>query len=345
MSRQSVQNSNGGGRRPPRRPPRHVARPRPRARPIARPVKALSLCSGMAGDAAAFELAGIPHELTGVAEIDPVASAVLAYKFPTTPNLGDLNSCDWSSFHGQIDILTAGFPCQPHSASGLRKGLNDPRECSAGVLNAVAAVEPEWVLLENVPGFASSNGGRALRQLLTRLRGLGYRCDVTVIDAADILPQRRRRLWILGHRGGAGPAPSDVFALAAGGSGRAASRKPLRVQDAARPATRPDLHHPPRLGTLTASGSGIVKAGMRLSELDFLVVQTIRGHGRIVRRPTSLEIMRAQGFRDDWLHGVTWHGKLLTRAQIARLVGNAWPVPVAALILAAIRQLDGWASA
>lgn len=345
MPRQSHHSTDIGDRRPSRMRPRRIARSRLLARRIARPVKALSLCSGMAGDVAAFELAGIPHELAGVAEIDPVACAVLAHKFPTTPNRGDLNSCDWSSFHGQIDILTAGFPCQPHSAAGHRKGLNDPRECSAGVLNAVAAVEPDWVLLENVPGFASSNGGRALRQLLARLRALGYRCDVKIIDAADVLPQRRRRLWVLCHRGSAEPAPADVFAFTASGSGRAAPRKAARVQDAARPSGRVDIHHPPRLGTLTASGSGVIKAGMRVSELDFLVVQTIRGHGRIVRRPTSLEIMRAQGFPDDWLDGVTSRGKALTRAQIARLVGNAWPVAVAALILAAIRQLDGWASA
>lgn len=331
-----------------RRPPgssAQAARPCWETSRAARPVGVLSLCSGMAGDAAAFELAGIPHELKGVAEIDPIACAVLEHKFPATPNLGDLNTCDWSSYHGQVDILTAGFPCQPHSAAGRRKGLNDPRECSAGVLHAVASVQPEWVLLENVPGFASSNGGRALRRLLARLRALGYRCEVRIIDAADVLPQRRRRLWILGHRGGAKPAPAEVFAVAAGGRGRVASRKAVRVQDAARSADRPDLHHPPRLGTLTASGSGVIKAGMRLSELDFLVVQNIKGYGRIVRRPTSLEIMRAQGFPDDWLNGVTWRGKELSRAQIAKLVGNAWPVPVAALIVAAIGKLKGWAPA
>ncbi|WP_338632234.1 DNA (cytosine-5-)-methyltransferase [Afipia carboxidovorans] len=306
-------------------------------------VNVLSLCSGMGSDAAAFELADIPHKLVAVSEIDPAACAVLTHKFPETPNLGNLNHANWSALHDQeIDILTAGFPCQPHSAAGHRKGLDDPRECSAGVLRAIAKVHPDWVLLENVQGFVSSSGGRAYRRLLARLRRQGYDCEAKIIDAIDVLPQRRRRVWILGHRGTSGPSPAEVFAVAASGGRCDAPRKEEPVHHAAATAQRPDIHHPLALPTLMASGSGIIKAGLRSTELGFLIVQDIEGHGTIVRRATSLEIIRAQGFPDDWLEGVMWRNKPLSRTQTAKLVGNAWPVVIPALIFAAINKLRGW---
>ena len=334
------------GTTPPVVKPRRQRRPQLDPMPLISdrtPINVLSLCSGMGSDAAAFELADIPHKLVAVSEIDPAACAVLTHKFPETPNLGNLNHANWSALHDQeIDILTAGFPCQPHSSAGHRKGLDDSRECSAGVLRAIAKVHPDWVLLENVPGFVSSSGGRAYRRLLARLRRQGYDCEAKIIDAIDVLPQRRRRVWILGHRGTSGPSPAEVFAVAASGGGCDASRKEKPVRHAAATAQRPDIHHPVALGTLTASGSGVIKAGMRGSELDFLVVQDIEGHGTIVRRTTSLEIIRAQGFPDDWLDSVTWRDKPLSRTQIAKLVGNAWPVVVPALIFAAINKLGGW---
>ena len=306
-------------------------------------VNVLSLCSGMGPDTAAFELADIPHKLVAVAEIDPAACAVLTHKFPETPNLGDLNHANWSALHDQeIDILTAGFPCQPHSSAGHRKGLDDPRECSAGVLRAIAKVHPDWILLENVPGFVSSSGGRAYRRLLARLRRQGYDCEAKIIDAIDVLPQRRRRVWILGHRGTSGPSPAEVFAVAASGGRCAAPRKEEPVHHATPAAQRADIHHPLALPTLMASGSGVIKAGLRSTELGFLIVQDIEGHGTIVRRATSREIIRAQGFPDDWLEGVMWRNKPLSRTQTAKLVGNAWPVVIPALIFAAINKLRGW---
>jgi site-specific DNA-cytosine methylase len=210
------------------------------------------------------------------------------------------------------------------------------------VLRAIAEVHPDWVLLENVPGFASSSNGLAYRRSLARLRREGYRCEAKIIDAIDVLPQRRRRLWILGHRGTSGPSPAEVFAVAASGGGRDAPRKEEPVHHAAAIAQRSDIHHPLALPTLMASGSGVIKAGLRSTELGFLIVQDIEGHGTIVRRPTSLEIIRAQGFPDDWLEGVMWRNKPLSRTQTAKLVGNAWPVVVPALIFSAISKLKGW---
>jgi site-specific DNA-cytosine methylase len=74
------------------------------------------------------------------------------------------------------------------------------------------------------------------------------------------------------------------------------------------------------------------------ADLHFLVVQVDPEAGLIVRRPTPLEAIRAQGFPDDWLDGITYKGKALSYPRICQLVGNAWPVPVAAAILTEIQK-------
>ena len=304
------------------------------------PLRAMSFCTGMAGDKAAYQLAGIDCEMIAVAEIDALPSAVLAQKFPAVTNLGDITNpdIDWSSYHGKIDILTAGLPCQPHSIAGKRRGTDDARDLTGPFCDIVEKVEPELILIENVQGYKTSKGGEAYRTLTRRLCAAGYAVADRVIDARDFLPQRRKRLWILAHRGGAGTALETVLDLAASGAGCADTGRTIWQDDAAGPSGGASVLHPPRLGTLVASGAGLSKSGMRGAEFDFLVVQVDPEAGLIVRRPTPLEALRAQGFPDDWLAGIEFRGKPLKDSHIYRLAGNAWPVPVAAAILRGIQE-------
>lgn len=74
-------------------------------------MRVLSLCTGIAGDVAAFRHAGVPHEVAAVAEFDPVASAVLAEKFPGVPNLRDITAVNnWKDYHGRSTSSSQGFP-------------------------------------------------------------------------------------------------------------------------------------------------------------------------------------------------------------------------------------------
>jgi len=296
-------------------------------------LKVLSLCTGVGGDAAALQLAGIPHEIAAMAEIDPVASAVLASKFPNVPNHGDLTLVDWSNYHDEIDLLFAGFPCQPFSSAGLQKGTEDDRELTAEIVRTVKEVRPRCLLLENVPQYATLHGGKALAKLRRGLARIGYAVDCRVIDASEVLPQRRKRLFILGCRRDTGGSPAQILSDAAGGSRRFETGGAPRVQAANATSGGSAVLHPPRLGTLMASGAGMNRAGMRGHEIDFLVVQDFPGHGLIVRRPTPLEALRAQGFPDDWLDGISIAGKPLTDLQKYKLIGNSWPVPVTAAIV------------
>lgn len=298
------------------------------------PLRVLSLCTGIGGDVAAFELADVPHEVVAMAEFDPFASAVLAQKFPHVENIGDITKfSNWSKFNGKIDILIAGIPCQPFSLAGQQKGANDGRELTPEVVRIIREVRPRFVFIENVTQYKTLQDGRAFGELCDGLLGEGYAFDYRVIDAAEVLPQRRKRLFILAYRRDAGTSASQIFADAETCRQRSETISPKRLQ-AARPASGgAAVHHPPILGTLMASGSGMNRAGMRGHELDFLIVQDFEGVGLVVRRPTPIEALRAQGFPDNWLDGVTYRGKPLTDLKKYQLVGNSWPVPVAASIL------------
>lgn len=313
--------------------PGDLAAALPSGRP--RPLRALSFCTGMAGDKAAFDMAGLACETVAVAEIDSLACSVLAQKFPDVPSLGDITNpdIDWSFFHSKIDILTAGLPCQPHSVAGKRKGTGDRRDLTRTFCDIVDKTEPEWILIENVAGYRTSEDGKAWRTLTRRLRAAGYGIADEIIDAAGFVPQRRKRLWMLAHRGGSGTASEALLAQAAAGAAGSGESEPSWQEALADPAGGSAVLYPPRLGTLLASGAGLCKRGMTGADLHFLIVQVDQEAGLIVRRPTPLEALRAQGFPDGWLDGITFRGKKLSNAQIIRLAGNAWPVPVAAAIL------------
>lgn len=300
-------------------------------------MRVLSLCTGIGGDVAAFRQAGLVHEMVAVAEFDPLAATVLKQKFPAILNLGDITAIDnWKDFYGHVDLLIAGIPCQPYSSAGKQRGANDTRDLSREVLRIVADVSPRFLLIENVPQFATVDGGKPFRAFTDGLRGAGYTTGHRVIDASGFVAQRRKRLFVCGHRGDAGTGPDALLALAAGSAGCAAAGGEASVSPASVFAGGTAVLHPQRLGTLMASGSGMNRAGLKGHEMDFLVVQDFPGRGLVVRRPTPLEALRAQGFPDTWLDGVSYRGRALCDIEKYRLVGNSWPVPVTAAILSQI---------
>lgn len=172
----------------------------------------LSVCSGIeAATAAWHELGWQPWAFS---EIEKFPSRVLAHHYPDVPNLGDMTKFqDWPD--GAIDLLVGGTPCQSFSVAGLRAGMADPRGNLALTYLAITdRYRPRWLLWENVPGVLSSNGGRDFGAILGAMVQLGYGFAYRVLDAQFAgVPQRRRRVFVVGYLGDWRPAAEVLFEL------------------------------------------------------------------------------------------------------------------------------------
>jgi DNA (cytosine-5)-methyltransferase 1 len=169
-------------------------------------MKYATVCSGVEACSVAWEPLG--WEPMWFSEIERFPCQVLAHRYPNTPNLGDMtkiqNTNEYQKSIGSIDVFCGGTPCQSFSVAGLRKGLADPRGNLALVYLAhVERLRPRWVVWENVPGVLSSNGGRDFGAFVGALGQLGYGWAYRVLDAQYFgVPQRRRRVFVVGHIGG-----------------------------------------------------------------------------------------------------------------------------------------------
>jgi DNA (cytosine-5)-methyltransferase 1 len=160
----------------------------------------LSLCSGIEAASVAWEPLGWTP--VAFAELDSFPSAILLHRFPSVPNLGDINAhSTWSLEPGTVDLVVGGTPCQSFSVAGLRAGLADPRgNLALTFLAIVDRLRPEWVIFENVPGLLSANGGRDFGSFLGALAELRYGFAYRVLDARHFgVAQRRRRVFVVAN--------------------------------------------------------------------------------------------------------------------------------------------------
>ena len=134
-------------------------------------------------------------DLRFVSDIDNDVNTLLAHYHPNVPNLGDLTVVDWSDIE-PVDVLCAGYPCQPFSTAGQRKGLDDERAIFEYIADAISVLRPRNVLLENVAGHLTI-GGTTVIATLTRL---GYNAKWGIVRASDTgAPHQRKRLFIWGE--------------------------------------------------------------------------------------------------------------------------------------------------
>lgn len=166
-----------------------------------------SVCSGIEAASQAWRVLGWEAEF--FSEIEKFPCAVLAHHYPHVPNHGDMTKFQEWPDHA-IDLLVGGTPCQSFSVAGLRAGLADPRGNLMLTYLAIAArYQPRWLVWENVPGVLSSNDGRDFGTFLGALGELGYGFAYRVLDAQfcralgydRAVPQRRRRVFVVGYLG------------------------------------------------------------------------------------------------------------------------------------------------
>lgn len=152
-----------------------------------------SLFSGYGGlDLAALQL--FPQSsVAWHCEYDDAPAKILDYHWPTVPNHRDVTTLDWTTVE-PVDILTGGYPCQPFSAAGQRKGTDDERHLWPYVRDAIRILRPRFTLLENVAGHRSLGFDRVLRDLAED----GMHVRWTSLRASDIgAPHHRERIFIL----------------------------------------------------------------------------------------------------------------------------------------------------
>ena len=150
-----------------------------------------SLCSGYGGLDMALE-AYYQAETVWMCDPDKSSSVVIDKRW-NLPNLGDLKTVDWASVE-PIDILSAGYPCQPFSQAGQRKGANDSRHLWPNIKEIIGILRPRIVILENVRGHLSLG----FKEVLQDLTEVGYDAKWSIVRASDVgAPHRRERLFIL----------------------------------------------------------------------------------------------------------------------------------------------------
>lgn len=313
----------------------------------------LSLCSGIEAASVAWQPLG--WQPVAFAEIDPFCCALLEHYFPEVPNLGDIKKITGAEIIarcGQPDLIVAGTPCQSFSVAGRRLGLSDPRgNVTLHFLRLVGEIGPDWVVWENVPGVLSDDKGRTFRQVISTLAELGYGVAWRVLDAQYFgVPQRRRRVFLVGHRGD-WRGPAGVLFDAQGGERAVAPGGETRTGD---PGAGADSTDQRGSGCVGERQQGRIAATLEanysrmFSGSDFcnLVAGTVsakwhKGSGGpagdemqnlvcardAVRRFTPRECERLQGFPDDWTL-IRWNGRLASNTQRYKAIGNSMAVPV-----------------
>ena len=164
-------------------------------------MRMLELFAGIGGISLGAEMAGI--ETAGFVEIDPCCQKVLKKHWPNVPIWGDIRDVTGEEVRrkiGQVDIVTGGFPCQPFSSAGKRKGEADDRFLWPEMLRVIREVAPRWVVGENVRGVFSIDSGRVFGRILRDLAESGYRVGWVCYGAADVgATHKRERVFILGY--------------------------------------------------------------------------------------------------------------------------------------------------
>ena len=182
-----------------------------------------SLFSGIGGAEVAASMMGWQNLFH--CEIQEFPRKVLNYWFPNSESYEDITKTDFHQWHGKVDVLTGGFPCQPFSLAGRRKGADDNRYLWPQMLRAIRQIHPTWVVGENVAGIKTmvescqvTQMGRTddlfeenhiyreesrftLDKICADLEAEGYSVQPIVIPACSVgAPHRRDRVWIVAHR-------------------------------------------------------------------------------------------------------------------------------------------------
>lgn len=273
-----------------------------------------SLFSGIGGFDLAAEWAGWTNAFN--CEIDPFCRKILKYHFPDAEQYGDIRTADFTIWRDRIDVLTGGFPCQPFSLAGKRKGTEDDRYLWPEMLRVIRTVRPRWVVGENVYGIVNWSEGMVLDTVCSDLEEAGYEVQPYIIPACGVgAPHRRDRCWFVAHRTDAGvetmregktvfmplellPTPTAIDA----GSGR------INRSLSPGAADRPTIALAARIGLLPmptandATNSSLPASQVKCkSGLPRMVMQSDEYQAGTTSRLNPRYVIEMMGFPASWL--------------------------------------------
>ena len=157
-----------------------------------------SLFSGIGGFDLAAEWMGWNNLFH--CEWNPFGQKVLKHYWPEAESFNDITQTDFTQYANRIDIVTGGFPCQPYSSAGKRKGKDDERHLWPEMLRAIRQIRPRWVVGENVLGLVNWSGGLVFNEVQADLEAQGYEVQPFLLPAAAVnAPHRRDRIWFIAY--------------------------------------------------------------------------------------------------------------------------------------------------
>ena len=157
-----------------------------------------SLFSGIGGFDLAAEWAG--WENVFHCEWNPFGQRVLKHYWPNAESFYDITKSDFSKYEHTIDIISGGFPCQPFSTAGQRRGTDDTRYLWPAMLDVIRAVKPRYVVGENVHGLVNWNDGLVFDTVCADLEAQGYEVQAFLLPAAAVgALHKRDRIWFIAY--------------------------------------------------------------------------------------------------------------------------------------------------
>ena len=133
-------------------------------------------------------------------EIDHFCNKLMNYHFPNSYQHEDIRTTDFTIWRGKLDLITGGFPCQPYSTAGKRKGKDDDRHLWPQMLRAIREIQPRYIVGENVRGLTNWNGGLVFDEVQSDLEAEGYEVLPFLLPAAGVnAPHRRDRIWFIAN--------------------------------------------------------------------------------------------------------------------------------------------------